>query len=97
MCLTARPVVDRLERDLQGQALVLRLNVRDAAGRDVMRAYGVYLVPAFLVFDGAGNLLFRQSGAFPDVGTIKARVRGVEGSNEVLGDNPRAGANPPAM
>ena len=59
-----------------------------------MRAYGAYLVPTFLVFDGAGNLLFRQSGAFPDVGTIKARVRGIEGSNEALGDNPRAGANP---
>lgn len=62
-----------------------------------MRAYGVYLVPTFLLFDGAGNLLFRQSGAFPDVGTIKARVRGVEGSNEILGDNPRVGASQPAM
>ena len=41
-----------------------------------MRAYGVYLVPTFLVFDGAGNLIFRQGGAFPDVGMIKARVRG---------------------
>ncbi len=71
--------MDRLERDLQGQALVLRLNVRDAAGRDVMRAYEVYLVPTFLVFDGAGNLLFRQGGAFPDVGMIRARVRGSAG------------------
>ena len=62
-----------------------------------MRAYGVYLVPAFLVFDGSGNLLFRQSGAFPDVGTIKSRVRGIEGANEVLGDNPRAGGSQPAM
>ena len=67
--------MDRLERDLEGQAPVLRLNVMDAAGQDVMRAYGVYLVPTFLVFDGAGNLLFRQGGAFPDVGMIKARVR----------------------
>ena len=76
----AKSVVDRLERDLQGQAIVLRLNVRDAAGKDVMRAYEVYLVPTFLVFDGAGNLLFRQGGAFPDVGMIKDRVRGVEGN-----------------
>ena len=53
--------MDRLERDLQGQALVLRLNVRGAAGQDVMRAYGVYLVPTFLVFDGAGNLLFARA------------------------------------
>ena len=67
--------MDRLERDLQGQALVLRLNVMDTVGQDVMRAYEVYLVPTFLVFDGAGNLLFRQGGAFPDVGMIKARVR----------------------
>ena len=68
----------------------------DAAGRDVMRAYEVYLVPTFLVFDGAGNLLFRQGGTFPDVGMIKARVRGAEGSTELLGDNPRAGASQPA-
>ena len=88
--------MDRLERDLQGQALVLRLNVGDATGQDVMRAYGVYLVPTFLVFDGAGNLLFRQGGAFPDVGTIKARVRGAEGSTEVIEDNPRADASQPA-
>ena len=52
-----------------------------------MRAYGVYLVPTFLVFDGAGSLLFRQGGAFPDVGTIKALVRAAAGSTEVLGDS----------
>ena len=85
--------MDRLVRDLEGQAPVLRLNVRDAAGRDVMRAYGVYAVPTFLVFDGAGNLLFRQGGAFPDVGVIKERVRGAEGSTVVLDDN--SGSRPP--
>ncbi len=67
--------MDRLERDLESQALVLRLNAMEPAGRDVMRAYGVYLVPTFLVFDGAGELLFTQGGSLPDVGTIKARVR----------------------
>ena len=75
MCLSARAVVDRLERDLEGEALVVRLNVLDAVGREVMQAYGVTLVPTFLVFDGAGNLIFRQGGTFPDVGTIKAWVR----------------------
>ena len=75
MCLSARPVVDRLERDLEGEALVVRLNVMDTVGRDVMHAYGVTLVPTFLVFDGAGNLIFRQGGTFPNIGTIKARVR----------------------
>lgn len=73
--------MDRLERDLEGQAMVLRLNVLDAAGQDVMRAYGVYLVPTFLVFDGTGNLLFSQGGTLPDVGTIKARVRSAEGGS----------------
>ena len=79
--------MDRLERDLEGQAPVLRLNVRDAAGRDVMRAYGVYSVPTFLVFDGAGNLLFRQGGSFPNVAIIEEWVRGAEGSTVVLEDN----------
>ena len=79
MCLTARPVVDRLERDLEALALVLRLNAMEAAGRDVMRAYGVYLVPTFLVFDGAGELVFSQGGSLPDVGTIKAKVMSAAG------------------
>ena len=96
MCLAARPIVDRLEQDLGARALVLRLNVMESVGREVMDVYRVMLVPTFLVFDGAGNLLFRQGGAFPDVGMIKARVRGAEGSTEVLGDNPRAGASQPA-
>ena len=39
-----------------------------------MYAYGVRLVPTFLVFDGAGSLIFRQGGTFPDVGTIKAKL-----------------------
>ncbi len=52
-----------------------------------MRAYGVYLVPTFLVFDGAGNLLFHQGGTLPDVGTIKEWVRGAEGSIVVPEDN----------
>ena len=85
--------MDRLERDLEGQAPVLRLNVRDPAGRDVMRAYRVFLVPTFLVFDGAGSLLFRQGGAFPDVATIKGWGRGAEGSTVGLEDKP--GARPP--
>ena len=65
-----------MQRDLEGEALVLRLNAWDSAGRDVMVAYGVRLVPAFLVFDGGGALLFRQGGSLPDVKAIRARVRG---------------------
>ena len=51
------------------------MNIMDKVGREVMHAYGVSLVPTFLVFDGAGNLIFRQGGTFPNIGTIKARVR----------------------
>ncbi len=58
----------------------VKLNVMDSVGREVMHAYGVSLVPTFLVFDGAGNLIFRQAGTFPDVQTIKAKVRGEIGS-----------------
>ena len=65
-----------MERDLEGEALVLRLNSWDRAGRDVMVAYGVRLVPVFLVFDGAGAILYRQGGTLPDVDAIKAWVRG---------------------
>ena len=72
--------MDRLEQDLGAQALVLRLNVMERVGREVMRVYRINLVPTFLVFDGAGNLIFRQGGTFPNVSKIKALVQAAKDS-----------------
>lgn len=67
--------MDRLERELEGQARVVRLSVLSELGREVAQRHGVRGVPTFLVFDGLGNLIERQVG-FPDRGKIKALVAG---------------------
>ena len=69
----AKPVVDRLERDLQGQAQVLRLGVMDDVGGKVAMRYGVRGVPTFVLLDGAGEVVFKQAG-MPDRDEIRAVV-----------------------
>ena len=71
----AKPIVDGLERELEGQARVVRLDVLSKLGRGVAQRHDVRSVPTFLVFDGQGNLIDRQVG-FPDKGRILALVTG---------------------
>jgi thioredoxin-related protein len=67
--------VDGLERELEGQARVVRLSVLSPLGREVAQRYGVMGVPTFLVFDGQGDLIGREVG-LPDRSKIKALVVG---------------------
>jgi len=67
--------VDGLERELEGQARVVRLSVLSPLGREVAQRYGVMGVPTFLVFDGQGDLIGREVG-LPDRRKIKALVIG---------------------
>ena len=66
-------MVDRLERELEGQARVVRLSALSELGQEVARRHDVRGVPTFLVFDGQGNLIERQVG-FPDRAKIKALI-----------------------
>ena len=67
--------MDGLERELEGQARVVRLSALSQMGQEMARRYGVQGVPTFLIFDGQGNLIGRQVG-FPNRGEIKALVGG---------------------
>ena len=71
----AKPVVDRLERELEGRARVVRLSLFDAVGQDVARRFDVRGVPTFLVFDAEGTLVGREVG-IPDRERIKALMGG---------------------
>jgi thioredoxin-related protein len=71
----AKPVVDRLERELEGKARVVRLSAFDGVGQEVARRYDVRGVPTFLIFDAQGNLIGRDAG-MPDRDKIKALVTG---------------------
>jgi thioredoxin-like negative regulator of GroEL len=72
-CLLAKPIVDGLERELEGQARVERLSILSELGRDVAAQFGVSSVPTFLIFDAQGTLIGRQVG-LPDGDAIKALV-----------------------
>ncbi|MGD9148595.1 MAG: thioredoxin family protein [Anaerolineae bacterium] len=69
----AKPVVDRLERDLEGQADVLRLSALSPIGRQVGARYGVRGVPTFFLFDGDGQMLQYQVGRL-DADRVKADI-----------------------
>ena len=59
----AKPVVDRLERELEGQAEVLRVNVMTQLGLEIARKHGVRATPTLLIFDGKGSVVYFQAGA----------------------------------
>ncbi|MBU0702868.1 MAG: thioredoxin family protein [Chloroflexi bacterium] len=65
--------MDGLERDLEGQAQVLRLSVMDDVGGELAMRYGVRGVPTFVLLDGAGKTVLTQVG-LPDREEIVAAV-----------------------
>jgi thiol-disulfide isomerase/thioredoxin len=73
ICLLNKPKVDQLERDLAGQATVLRLNVKNNVGLALASRWGVVGIPTFFVLDGAGNVIYTRAGA-PDIEGLKAAI-----------------------
>jgi len=61
----AKPVVDGIEKDLEGKAQVLRLNVLGDVGSQAARRYGVRGLPTLVVVDGKGQAVDFQAG-IPD-------------------------------
>ena len=66
--------MDGLEKALEGQAPVLRLDVMSGVGREAAIRYQIRGVPTFLVFDGRGKVIYRQVGP-PNRGAIIQAVR----------------------
>ena len=65
--------MDRLERDLEGEAQVLRLSAYSAVGRQLASRYGVRGVPTFLLFDGTGEMVHYQVGRL-DANRIQVEI-----------------------
>lgn len=61
-CTQAKPIVDRLERELEGQVLFIRLNIQEEAGRELAAAYRFQYTPTFIYFDAQGNEVWREIG-----------------------------------
>jgi thioredoxin-related protein len=75
--LLAKPVVDRLERDLVGRAEVLRLNASSELGKQLGARYGVRGVPTFFLFDGTGEIVSYQVGRL-DADLVRSEIEALE-------------------
>ncbi len=73
ICLTSKPRVDQLERDIADQADMLRLDVRAAPGNQLAYRWQVSGLPTFFVLNGEGEIVHRQSGS-PKTDEIRAWV-----------------------
>lgn len=58
----AKPIVDGLERNLNGKATVLRLDVMGPVGRQAAAHFGVRGVPTLVLVDGEGEVILTQVG-----------------------------------
>ena len=54
--------MDGIERSLDDEVQVLRLNVTDSVGRELAIRYGVRRVPTLVLLDGEGSVVLRQVG-----------------------------------
>lgn len=62
-----------IEKELEGTARVIRLDIGSELGRSVAGRYGVASVPTTLVLDGAGEVVHRETG-IPDRQEVVARA-----------------------
>ena len=66
--------MDGLERELDDQMLIIRINLQESIGRDLSPVYGVEFTPTFIFIDAQGNELWRQVGGL-DVERVRASVK----------------------
>lgn len=70
----AKPVVDGLERELNGKVRFIKVNIGDDSGAAIASRYGVRGVPAFIMLDGEGRVIYRQVGGKPDREAVRAKL-----------------------
>ncbi len=61
-CLAAKPIVDGIEKDLEGRAQVVRLDVSSEQGREIALGYDVRSLPTTIVVGGDGDVIDRHAG-----------------------------------
>jgi len=69
--------VDGLERDLDGQATVIKIDFLGSLGRELAPRYGVNVLPSLLLFDRNGQVVARQGGMV-DADAMRLAVAALE-------------------
>ena len=72
----AKPIVDGIERDLEGRAQVVRLSVMSGVGAQAAQRYAVRSVPTLVIFDCDGNVVDQTAGV-PSRKNVVAQVEGL--------------------
>ena len=54
--------MDELENNLRDRILIIRVNVQEEVGRELVPVYGFNFTPTFIFFDAEGNELWREVG-----------------------------------
>jgi len=67
-----------LERDLAGRVRLVRLNVGDQVGAEARQQLGIDIVPALILYDGAGRQIDRTEGKLPSRERIQRALENVE-------------------
>ena len=59
-CLAFNPIVNEIESDIQDEYNVLRIDIHSSAGRTLRPALGFSFTPEFVLYDPAGNEVWRD-------------------------------------
>ena len=69
----AKPVVNRIEEQLDGKAQIVRLDMLSRVGRQAAMRYGVRGMPTLMVVDGNGQPVYGRYG-IPIPGQVVEQV-----------------------
>lgn len=72
-CMATKPTLDALELEYRGQLTVVRLDIASATGQALSEQLGARLTPTYILFDAAGNELWRMMGGL-DAAAIRAML-----------------------
>ena len=64
--------MDGIKKQMGNEVELIHLNLLGAVGREAARAFGVYIVPVTLLFDGHGEIVARKMGIPNAAQLIKA-------------------------
>jgi thiol-disulfide isomerase/thioredoxin len=73
-CVAMKPAVDRLEKELGDKLVVRRVDIQSDGGRQLMERYRVEFTPTFILFDAAGQELWRGTGKL-DENAVREAIR----------------------
>ena len=77
--MRAEPIVNGLEEEWAGSVEVVQINIRDRDNRALVERIGASFTPTFVLFDGAGQEVWRSVGSI-NAGEVRQQVEALEDS-----------------